>query len=616
MVGVLGPPRVTVAATTAVWPPTLELVADGQAQAPLERYLTEDRRWLAAQSAGQLAAPPPDSLAAVRTWLDAAMAPVVSATGTPEVAPATGLRDLLSLLRDRWLGRGYLAAEVTRAVSADDIESVAKITITTGPLYHVGSIEVGGEEFNGREHLLATVLPRTGDRFAPERWEAAANRLLAGAGEQGYPFARWVLEDVAIDPERATVDIKARLLVGHRAYLGPITSDLEDGRGQRFLVRASGLHRGQRFQHSQLERARQRLLARDLYASVDAPTVYLTSAVDSVGVHWTVQPRRRANRFSVILGLSRNEEGRSKLSGQVDLRLPNLAGTGRQLEVAWSDDGRQLTRFGLYYLEPLIFGTPLDTDIRVASEVLTGQYTRLTLENHWQLPIVGYWGLEVGAGWDRTTYPTGRLERTGRLRGRAAFFHRRGDRAISGWHGYAAIETARREATHRTDADQDQTSELGEVTIQRILDANVGGEQWLGRVLSLAGRATFRQLSGGQEPAPLAEQFRFGGAQTLRGYLEQQFHGETVAYGSIELRLGRPQRSRVYTFVDVGYFEFETLTEVAGNIVRLKQEGSPVGFGVGLEVITPVGDISLAIGFPERVDFQDAKLHVLLLEAF
>ena len=68
--------------------------------------------------------------------------------------------------------------------------------------------------------------------------------------------------------------------------------------------------------------------------------------------------------------------------------------------------------------------------------------------------------------------------------------------------------------------------------------------------------------------------------------------------------------------MDVGYFEFATLTEEAGNIVRIKQEGSPVGFGVGLEVITPVGDISLAIGFPERVDFQDAKLHVLLLEAF
>jgi len=606
--------------------PTLELAPGIGRQVDLAGYLAEDRRWLAGQPAALLHAPAPDSLAAIERWLAAVPKTSLPQAGSGEVAfaeadeaasaaaaaePATGQRDLISQLSDRWFQRGYLLADVT--VTADDAR---RLEIDPGPSFQVGAVSIGGDDFTGRERLLEYYLPRDGDRFLPADWDRAAEQLLAATGDHGYPFCRWLMGEVEIDPESGTIDLAATLMPGHQSYLGPMSSDLPEGRGERFLIRAAGLREGALFSHEDLQQARKRLIARDLYTEVGEPWLYLTTAVDTVGLHWPVQPRLKTNRLAVVLGLSRREEGGSRVSGQVDLRLPNLAGTGRQLAANWSDDGQQRRVFGFSYLEPLIFGTPLDTDVALVHEVQSESYTRFTLQNNWRLPVVSLWGLELGAGWDRFTYPVGDLQRTARLRGRAAFYHRRGDRRRNGWSGTAAIETARREAIRRQVVD-DQTvaTGLGEITIQRILEFQLSGEYWLGPVLSLAGRTTFNQLSGGLEPTPLAEQFRFGGTRTLRGYNEDAFHGETVAYGSIELRLGRAGRSRLYTFYDMGYFSFATLTGENGDI-RTQREGTARGYGFGLETRTPGGDISLAIGFPERLNFDDAKLHVVLLQAF
>ncbi len=90
-----------------------------------------------------------------------------------------------------------------------------------------------------------------------------------------------------------------------------------------------------------------------------------------------------------------------------------------------------------------------------------------------------------------------------------------------------------------------------------------------------------------------------------------------AAWGSVEVLIGRPAGSRLYTFYDLGYFEFRTLDPLAANPEDLLQiRGWPRGYGLGILAVTPAGDISLAVGFPGTVDFDQAKLHVTLLETF
>jgi len=516
-----------------------------------------------------------------------------------------------ALLRDRWVDRGHLQV---RVVLRSDT-----LWVAPGRIWTVGSLVVDGPDFPGRQHLLGTWLPRAGDAFRRDQFEQGVAMVLRGTGEEGYPFARWVARDLELDDTTATVTVEARLLPGNEAFVGPVTSDLPAGRSANFLARAAGIRTGDRFQQSELDRAVQRLQARGLYASVGTPSVYLTSSADTVGVHFPVVLRRKTNRLQVVLGLSRTDEGGSRLSGQVDLDLPDMAGSGRGLRVGWRDDGVRTSRFGFSYLEPLIFGTPLDMGLALDNEVDRLSYTRFRLDNVWRLPVVALWGIELGVGWDRVTYPIGALERTSRVRARGAVSHHRGDRSRSGWEGLFAIESAWRSASQRLDeeADPGTVNQLAEAVTQRIFEVDAAGELILSGTLAVAGRASFRQLTGGGPDVPLSEQFRFGGAATLRGYRENEFHGSQAAWGGAELRIGRPMGSRLYTFYDLGYFEFSVPDPLdPTGLELLVNRGWPRGYGLGLLARTRAGDISLAIGFPGTVDFDQAKLHVTLLETF
>ena len=588
--------------------PVLEFLPDAEAGSREQGWLEQDKQWLAGlPPLPGFSAVTPDSAAVLRR---------IRQSAESERPGKSGL-SRESRLRDRWLERGYLGVEVLVAPARETGPDTLRIR--PGPVYRLISLDIDGNDFPGRERLLEIWLPQPGETFDPPSFRRGVDHLLEEVGEAGYPFARWVISSAGLDPLSGTIALQARLLPGQRANIGPVTSDLVPGPGRNFLVKATGLHSGALFQNSDLERAVDRLKARDLYQTVDTPRVYLTSAVDTVGIHFPVTARRKVNRLQVVLGLSRQQDNSgNRLSGQVDLDLPNLAGTGRRLQVGWQDDGGDKSRFGFYYLEPLAFGTPLDMSGALDHEVETDLFTRFRVDNVWSLPVVARWGMDLGLGWDRSTFPTGDLEGTSRRRVLGAIAHRRGDRSASGWDGRAGVETAWRSAFFRTEADSAGTSaQLGQGSTQRILLGDLAGERWFGPFWSLAGRASFRQLRGSEKTAPLSEQFRFGGANTLRGYREDEFHGTSAAWGALELRIGRSRGSRLYTFCDLGYFEFSALDPLPDEPERRTLlKDWPWGFGLGLLARTTAGDLSLAVGFPGTVDFQVAKLHVSLMESF
>jgi outer membrane protein assembly factor BamA len=562
---------------------------DVAAGAEARRFLAADATWLEQQPAGQLVAPveaAPDSALA---WLRRHRGARDEAAGL-----ATGRRDLLSLLRDRWHERGHLTATVGL------VDSV--VLVDPGPMYRLGRFEVGGPDFPDRARLLEGLLPRTGDRFRPVALEEAVTLLLQAVGERGFPFPAWEVHELALRPEAGEVDISAGLFPGRPAVIGPQVTTLAAGRGERFLVRSAGLGTGRPFRESDLVRGVDRLLARNLYAEVADPELYFAGGPDTVGVLWRVTEKPRQNRLAVMLGLSRREaQGGSRLSGAVDLRLPNLAGCGRAFTLGWNDDGAQRSHFGFSYLEPLAFGTPLDVQGTLESEVQRDAYTRLRLDGILRLPVVSLWWVELGVGWDRTTYPAGDVARTARRRLRGALGHRRGDDGRSGWSALFALESAQRATSLRDDAAPTQ---LGQDASQKLIESDLAGELWLNPTLSVAGRTSLRQIESDAQPVPLSEQYRCGGATTVRGYREDEFHGETVVYGAAEVRLGRAHRSRVYTFLDSGYFEF------AGT------SGRATGYGLGIMARSGLGEINLAVGFPGTVEFSTAKLHVSLLGTF
>jgi len=99
-----------------------------------------------------------------------------------------------------------------------------------------------------------------------------------------------------------------------------------------------------------------------------------------------------------------------------------------------------------------------------------------------------------------------------------------------------------------------------------------------------------------------------GGATTVRGYAEERFLGERVAWGGGEVVLGPADGGQGFLFLDLGWVQTTREDDVDEQWLR--------GFGVGLRSPTTLGAIDLSLGFAERVGFDAGKLHLVLVRGF
>lgn len=126
------------------------------------------------------------------------------------------------------------------------------------------------------------------------------------------------------------------------------------------------------------------------------------------------------------------------------------------------------------------------------------------------------------------------------------------------------------------------------------------------RVLAL--RARVGTIVG---KVPFFEQFFAGGAQTVRGYNEDQFWGKTTVVTSAELRIPVQASFNVIGFLDYGgafggYSGFNGLEQSASFRLHL-------GYGLGVAVRTPLGPIRLDFGFDEN---GRSRTHFLIGTSF
>jgi outer membrane protein insertion porin family len=108
------------------------------------------------------------------------------------------------------------------------------------------------------------------------------------------------------------------------------------------------------------------------------------------------------------------------------------------------------------------------------------------------------------------------------------------------------------------------------------------------------------------------EMYQFGGANTLRGYRENQFIGSEIVWSNAEYRFLLARRSFLFAFLDTGYYN-RPADDVLGTP---SARAFKYGYGIGIRLDTPLGNMGVSFAFGQGDSFGTAKIHIGLINDF
>jgi len=99
---------------------------------------------------------------------------------------------------------------------------------------------------------------------------------------------------------------------------------------------------------------------------------------------------------------------------------------------------------------------------------------------------------------------------------------------------------------------------------------------------------------------PLSQRFTMGGSNTLRGYSDDQYRGNSMLRATAEYRVPMAKKIQGVLFVDSGYAWDKRYDERNFDLGLIK-----IGYGLGFRVRTPLGPIRLDYGWGK----EDSRFH-------
>jgi outer membrane protein assembly factor BamA len=513
-------------------------------------------------------------------------------------------------LQDAYFESGRLFATVSVRTEADSSHTVL---IEEGEPARVRRVLVSGMSTRPRSEIRRDLGLDAGAVFEPRRLARAIGDLLADYDRAGLPFAQVWVDSVGIDADSAAVDVALTVVEGAPRTVSAVVFEGLQKTRTPLAAKIAGIQAGTPYRAQVLEDAYLRLVSSGVFTEVDFPTVRMSADGQGVDAVISVDEAARSHSFAAALGYASAEEGEERtLSGLLQLELNNVGGTLKDLGVLWTNDGVGRNETRIRYRDRLFLGRRVEVGVRLEQigqdTLYTWQSAGVDVARNLGRVAGALVGGSAAAFGDRNVFSSGTLLRSTRWRARVGANALRGSERRG---GYGRLDAA---VTFAFKSNVYREGEVGPADVrQTIYEGGLEGivPVWRSLYYSLDGRLGW--LESSEALVPLPEQFTIGGARTVRGYRENQFHGRRVAYARNELRLGRSPREGVYVFVDAGTVQQEIPTVEGG---ASHDRVGLAGYGFGVRSASRLGRIDLSFAVSDGVSLQQTKVHVLLEQSF
>lgn len=512
------------------------------------------------------------------------------APGEPPSPP--DLREGLAALLAELAARGYLHAEAEYAVT-DAGEGRVNVTVAlrAGDRYTAGEIGLPGVGRGDEQAIREKLETRAGK---PLKEGALARDLLAVMDyyrERGYatPSARPRAFEIA-EPYKE-IDFDIIVEPGLMVTVGAV--DVVGNRRTRddVIRRELLVLPGEPYDIARLRKSARRIYNLKYFAS--EPVVELVDA--ETGRLRVAVVERPTYRVTGALAYEpkEEEEKAAALIGEMDARLANLAGTGRDFSARYRRLAVASTDAAATYYEPWIAGVDLFAQPGGAYQE-RAEYRKaggeLAFGTHPLLDLT----VAAGGGYDRVWKEN--ANRKYKVFTWATYDSRDYfDNPRRGWQAYGRLELGVKE--YLADGFRERVPRLE-------LDAWRFWPTSRGQVLAARARA---QGFVSQRPS-LDEVYPLGGYADLRGFKEEQFLTDRHALATVEYRFLTGRGSRLVVFVDAAYRHLKTR--------KTFDEGFSVGYGGGFRAATAVGTYGVDYGLAAGDNPLDGKIHVSITQEF
>ncbi len=503
----------------------------------------------------------------------------------------------------------------TEGYAYADVDSLigTRVYVSRGPLVRIGSLQVRGSAVLPADEALRLMTTASGDAFTRSGLEQDIRFLLDLLSRRGWPLAEARVAEVRVSSDNADeVDVTIEVDDGAAVVLDDVVLEGAGRTRPSYVMRITRLRRGRTLEGFDPEETRRLLESTKHFTEVGDPRL----EVDDDGRAIVVIPVREAppGNFDLVLGVVPSAGGSSGgVVGNGHLQLRNLFGGGRLFGLKLNRLPGRVSSFDALLADPNVAGLPIGIEgvfqgiqrdstydqqryrLGVSYELARGLRAVATVTRETTKP--GQAGLAIRSGAQRIARSTASFFGIGaRFESVDWIVNPR-----SGIIAESMFERGNRNVTTRRVVGVDTTTTRSSIAQERLfLTARYFVPTFVRQVV-MAGVDARILLSDEYDESDL---IRFGGANSLRGYNEEQFLGRVAARFLAEYRYQIDGYAFAYLFTDHGLLEVPKLEDQPA-----RREFLP-GFGFGIQFRTEIGLINVSYAFNDTDGPVDGRVHV------
>lgn len=533
-----------------------------------------------------------------------------------------GLKDTIkNRIQSNLTQEGYFNFKIDSIkyqTSIDSSITELKIYLDEGEPTFINDISIVGLDSLKDANIFRKIKFLSGKIFYQSQIENFINEILSHLENNGFPFAKVAINSIKFFPDsikkKNYVDILIEVDKGIESKFDLISIEGNKNTKDYVIIRELDIQKGEPYSEIKLESIPSRLNKLRFFEPVQKPIYYFNSKDD--GVLQINVKEKQTNNFDGIIGyIPGNNEQDGYITGLVNINLRNIFGTGRAMSFRWQRINRNSQELELKYFRPYLFGFPINIQGGLFQKKQDTIYVQRKLDLY--IDIIANQNITIGGIVStESVIPTENefsvftVYNSNLLSGGMNLRIDTRDDPYSPTKGILFNNSYIFTRKNINGPEKYLTADLKrKINYQKILvDLNFYNQFFNRQVVALELHG--KELRG--DLIEISDMFYLGGANSLRGYQENQFLGSRIFWSNLEYRFLLSPRTFTFVFFDTGYYLRKA--DESRNIIE--QSDFLMGYGFGLNIETALGAISVSYALAKGDPFNEGKIHFGLVNDF